>query len=54
LFEKLREQLPKRQGILFIRRDNASSLRAHAKMGMSEVGEFSHDGVTHAILSYIG
>jgi predicted N-acetyltransferase YhbS len=54
LFAALREELPGREGILFIRRDNASSLRAHAKMGLSEVAEFSFDGVAHAVLSYVG
>jgi L-amino acid N-acyltransferase YncA len=54
LFAALCEELPRREGILFIRRDNASSLRAHAKMGLREVAEFTHDGVAHAVLSYIG
>jgi GNAT superfamily N-acetyltransferase len=30
----LRARLPRREGILFIRRDNDSSLRVHARMGM--------------------
>ena len=54
LFAALRKQLPHREGILFIRRDNASSLRAHHKMGMIEVAEFVHEGVAHAVLSYVG
>jgi GNAT superfamily N-acetyltransferase len=54
LFAALRRQLPGREGILFIRRDNASSLRAHLKMRLKEVAEFTHDGAAHAVLAYIG
>ena len=53
-FAALRTQLPGREGILFIRRDNASSLRAHAKMGLREVAEFTYAGAAHAVLSYSG
>lgn len=38
----LRAKLAGREGITFIRRDNTSSLRAHAKMGMRIVAEFTH------------
>lgn len=54
MFAALRARLPERQGILFIRRDNAASLRAHARIGMTEVAEFTHDGAVHAVLSYVG
>jgi L-amino acid N-acyltransferase YncA len=54
MFAALRARLPGREGILFIRRDNPASLRAHARMGMTEVAEFVHDGAVHAVLSYIG
>jgi L-amino acid N-acyltransferase YncA len=54
MFAALRARLPGREGILFIRRDNPASLRAHAKMGMTEVAEFAHDGAVHAVLSYVG
>ncbi len=54
MFAALRRQLPGREGILFIRRDNAASLRAHAKMGMAEVAVFKHAGTAHAVLSYRG
>jgi len=54
LFTALRRELPQREGIAFIRRDNALSLRAHARMGMCEVGEFTHKGVPHAVLAYTG
>jgi L-amino acid N-acyltransferase YncA len=52
LFAKLREQLPGRECVAFIRRDNASSLRAHQKMGMKDVASFVHEGVTHGVLAF--
>lgn len=54
LFAELRRQLPAREGILFIRRDNAASLRAHEKMGMGEVAGFVFGGHEYAVLSYLG
>lgn len=54
MFDELRRLLPGREGILFIRRDNPASLRAHAKMGMREVGSFVFGGRDHVILAYIG
>ena len=54
LFAALLKRLPGREGILFIRRDNAASLRAHAKMGLREVAEFTHQGIVHVVLSYVG
>jgi len=46
--------LPGREGILFIRRDNPASLRAHEKMGMREVAGFVFNGNDYVALSYIG
>lgn len=55
LFDRLRAELPGREGILFIRKDNASSLRAHEKLaGMRVRGEFSTRGVAFVVLSYAG
>jgi L-amino acid N-acyltransferase YncA len=54
MFAALRARLPEREGVLFIRRDNAASLHAHARMGMTEVAEFTHDGAVHVVLSYVG
>jgi predicted GNAT superfamily acetyltransferase len=48
----LKRLLPGREGILFIRRDNAASLRAHAKLGMREVAGFAHDGADFAVFAY--
>ena len=39
--------------MLFIRRDNAASLRAHARMGMREVAGFAHGGAGMAVLAYV-
>jgi L-amino acid N-acyltransferase YncA len=52
MFAALRAQLPGREGILFIRRDNEASLKAHIKMGIREVGEFTHRDVVHTVLAY--
>jgi predicted GNAT superfamily acetyltransferase len=54
LFESLRARLPGRDSITFIRADNAVSRRAHAKMGMKEVAEFTHDGVEQIVVIYKG
>ena len=40
--------------MLFIRRDNAASLRVHARMGMREVAKFAHGGAAMAVLAYVG
>ena len=54
MFQKLRERLPARQGVTFIRRDNAASLKAHSKMGMQEVAEFNEGGVAYVVVAYDG
>jgi hypothetical protein len=54
MFAALRKRLPGREGILFVRHDNAASLSAHAKMGMRTVATFTHGGVAYDVLSYIG
>lgn len=54
MFLEIRRMMPGREGILFIRRDNTASLRAHAKMGIREVASFIFDGNELAVLSYIG
>lgn len=54
MFSELRRLAPAREGILFIRRDNSASLRAHAKMGMREVASFVFGGNEFAVLSYLG
>jgi predicted GNAT superfamily acetyltransferase len=54
MFAQLRSLLPGREGILFIRRDNLASLRAHAKMGMREVASFTQGGADFTVFAYIG
>ena len=50
----LRERLPRREGLTFIRKDNVRSLRAHAKIGGREVAEFMHAGAAIAVISFAG
>lgn len=54
MFTELRRVEPGREGILFIRRGNPASLRAHTKMGMREVAGFVFGGIDYVILSYVG
>lgn len=52
LFEMQRSLLPGREGIAFIRRDNATSRAVHARTGFREVAQFSHDDVEYLVVSY--
>lgn len=54
MFLELRRLMPAREGVLFIRRDNIASLRAHAKMGMNEVASFVFQENEFTVLSYFG
>ena len=54
LFEELRARLPGRPAMLFVRADNADSVRAHQKMGMHDRGTFTNDGVSYIALTYSG
>lgn len=54
MFQTLRNAAPGREGILFIRQDNAPSLAAHRRMGMAEGGVFDHGGHAYAVFSYLG
>ena len=49
LFDMQRSLLPGREGVAFIRRDNAASRAAHAKYGFREVSEFSYAGVDYLV-----
>jgi len=53
LFAALQVSMAGRPAVTFIRADNSSSLRAHQKMGMSELGPFVHDHVRYTALSYL-
>src|SRR5262245_36004673 len=52
LMSALAVQLPGRQGITFIRRDNTRSVRAHAKIGMRQVAEFMHGDAAVIVVVY--
>jgi RimJ/RimL family protein N-acetyltransferase len=54
MFAALRALLPGREGVLFIRSDNAASIRAHAKMGMRQVATFTFNDASILVLSYVG
>lgn len=49
LFNMQRSLLPGREGVAFIRRDNAASRAAHDKYGFQEVAEFSYAGVDYLV-----
>lgn len=51
LYTELRRILPGRDALLFIRRDNLASLRAHARLGMHQVAAFEHEGTFYIALS---
>ncbi|MCW3482090.1 N-acetyltransferase [Neisseriaceae bacterium JH1-16] len=51
LYAALQAHCPGREAVLFIRRDNTASLRAHLRLGMSEVAGYTLDGVDYAVLS---
>jgi len=54
MFKKLKAHLSGRPAMLFVRADNPSSLQAHRKMGMHELGTFANDGVLYVALTYSG
>ena len=54
LFEVLQTHMDGRPAMTFVRADNASSLRAHRKMGMRELGTFMSEGIPHIALTYTG
>src|SRR5262245_30208682 len=54
LFQVLQSHMAGRPAMTFIRTDNISSLRAHRKMGMSELGTFVTEGVSYIALRYSG
>lgn len=54
MFDKLRTLEPGREGVLFIRSDNAASIRAHEKMNMERVADFQFNDFQYAVFSYFG
>lgn len=51
LFQRQRTLLRGREGVAFIRRDNAVSRAAHAKYGFREVAAFTHAAVEYMVVS---
>lgn len=54
MFTHLCQLLPQREGILFVRNDNAASLQAHRRMGMRVVGAFEFNNTQHTVFAYRG
>jgi L-amino acid N-acyltransferase YncA len=54
MLKTLRAHLSGRPAMLFVRADNPSSLQAHRKMGMQELGTFDSEGVPYVALTYSG
>jgi L-amino acid N-acyltransferase YncA len=52
LFDAQRSLLPGREGVAFVRRDNAASRAVHSKYGFREVADFSHAGVEYVVVSH--
>ena len=52
LYKELRARLPGRPALTFVRSDNGPSLRAHRKMGMTELGEFTLEGEAYIAFTY--
>lgn len=52
LYDELRRINPGHDYLCFIRADNDASIRAHSKIGMTEVGRFTFSHSNHVIFSY--
>jgi L-amino acid N-acyltransferase YncA len=52
LFEAQRSHLGDREGVAFVRQDNAVSRAVHAKHGFREVATFSHGGAAYVVVAY--
>jgi hypothetical protein len=52
LFDRLKTLYPSREAILFIDKTNEASLRAHLRLGMRVVAEFSHSGKEFLVLKF--
>jgi L-amino acid N-acyltransferase YncA len=52
LFQAMRAQLPGREAVCFIRRDNLASRALHRKLGFREVAEFTHVGIDYLVAAH--
>ncbi|KQO29044.1 GCN5 family acetyltransferase [Flavobacterium sp. Leaf82] len=53
MFQQLFKLEPNREGILFIKSDNESSIRAHEKMGMNKVSSFHFNNADFDVYAYL-
>lgn len=53
MFQELLKFEPNREGILFIKSDNVSSLRAHEKMGMHKISTFHFNNAVFYVYTYL-
>ena len=53
MFKELLNQVPNREGVLFIKSDNESSLRAHEKMGIKKVSSFVFNNASFDVFAYL-
>lgn len=51
LYEQLMRERPNREAILFIRAGNATSMKAHLRLGLHEVAQFEMAGEVYRVLS---
>jgi L-amino acid N-acyltransferase YncA len=54
LMDAQRRHLPGREGVAFVRLDNAASRATHAKAGYREVATFEHAGVAYVAVAWPG
>lgn len=54
MFNLLRSMEEGREAVLFIRKSNVASIRAHEKMGMKPVASFQFAEEDYLVLSYLG
>lgn len=52
MFDQLKKRLPGREAILFIERTNETSLRAHLRLGMRVVADFTHNEKEFFVLHF--
>jgi hypothetical protein len=51
MFRAQRERMNNAPVMAFVRKDNASSRRAHVAMGMREVAEFEREGTEYIVVA---
>jgi L-amino acid N-acyltransferase YncA len=54
MYEESRSRLPGRPALTLVRSDNAPSLQAHRRMGMTELGEFTNEGDSYIVFAFSG